>query len=102
MFRLMAIHPRLDVHIAYCSMQGAEVGFDRDFGREIKWDVPLLDGYSLDMRAQSRASSRPKSLFWPRQSWTLELGAERWLRCDSVIRLAIVMRVSGFPSLPLS
>lgn len=44
-FRLMAADPRLDLNIAYCSMQGAEAGFDQDFGREIKWDVPLLDGY---------------------------------------------------------
>jgi glycosyltransferase involved in cell wall biosynthesis len=45
-FRLMAADSRLDFNIAYCSMQGAEASFDQDFGREIKWDVPLLDGYS--------------------------------------------------------
>jgi glycosyltransferase involved in cell wall biosynthesis len=44
--RLMAAHPRLDIHVAYCSLQGAQTGVDPDFGREIEWDVPLLDGYS--------------------------------------------------------
>lgn len=44
-YREMAKHPRLDVHVAYCSLQGAERGADVDFGREVKWDVPLLDGY---------------------------------------------------------
>ena len=29
----------------YCSLQGAESQFDRDFGVEVKWDVPLLEGY---------------------------------------------------------
>ena len=44
-YREMAKHPRLDIHVAYCSLQGAESGADADFGREVKWDVPLLDGY---------------------------------------------------------
>jgi glycosyltransferase involved in cell wall biosynthesis len=43
--RLLAAHPRLHIHVAYCSLQGADLGMDPDFGREIKWDVPLLDGY---------------------------------------------------------
>jgi glycosyltransferase involved in cell wall biosynthesis len=45
-YRLMAQHPRLDIQVAYCSLQGAEAAIDRDFGVEVKWDVPLLEGYS--------------------------------------------------------
>ena len=45
-FREMARHPRLEIEVAYCDMQGAEAGVDKDFGVEVKWDVPLLDGYS--------------------------------------------------------
>jgi len=44
-FRRMATHPRLDLHVAYCSLRGAEGGHDPEFGTEVKWDVPLLDGY---------------------------------------------------------
>jgi len=44
-FRLMAQHPQLDFHVAYCSMRGAEAAHDPEFGRSVKWDVPLLDGY---------------------------------------------------------
>lgn len=44
-FRRMARHPRLELHVAYCSMRGAEAGHDPEFGTELKWDVPLLDGY---------------------------------------------------------
>src|SRR5205814_7225821 len=35
----------LEILVAYCSLQGAEPGFDPEFGVEIQWDVPLLDGY---------------------------------------------------------
>ncbi|MBW4686017.1 MAG: glycosyltransferase family 4 protein [Komarekiella atlantica HA4396-MV6] len=45
LFQLMAQHPKLDILVAYCSLQGAELGFDSEFGVEIKWDIPLLDGY---------------------------------------------------------
>ena len=44
-FRRMSKHPRLDLHVAYCSLRGAEAGHDPEFGTEVKWDVPLLDGY---------------------------------------------------------
>ncbi|MDR7545255.1 MAG: glycosyltransferase family 4 protein [Armatimonadota bacterium] len=43
--RLYARDPRLDVTVAYCSLQGAESGVDPEFGVEVAWDVPLLDGY---------------------------------------------------------
>jgi len=45
LFRQMAKHPKLDVQVAYCSLQGAEAGFDHEFGVKVKWDVPLLEGY---------------------------------------------------------
>ena len=43
--RRMATHPRLDLHVAYCSLRGAEAGYDPEFGTQVKWDIPLLDGY---------------------------------------------------------
>lgn len=45
-FRRMAKHPELDLTVAYCSLRGAEEGYDPEFGSNVKWDVPLLDGYS--------------------------------------------------------
>jgi glycosyltransferase involved in cell wall biosynthesis len=44
-FRRMARHPQLDLHVAYCSLRGAEAAVDVFFGRVVQWDVPLLDGY---------------------------------------------------------
>jgi len=45
MYRLYAKDPRIEILVAYCSMQGAELHVDREFGVEVKWDVPLLEGY---------------------------------------------------------
>lgn len=53
-FREMAQNPRLEFQVAYCSLQGAEGGLDKDFGREVKWDLPLLDGYPW-IQAPNRA-----------------------------------------------
>jgi glycosyltransferase involved in cell wall biosynthesis len=44
-FRRMAKHPRIELRVAYCSMRGAQEGVDPDFGTQVQWDVPLLDGY---------------------------------------------------------
>jgi glycosyltransferase involved in cell wall biosynthesis len=44
--RRMAAHPALDLQVAYCSLRGAQAGHDLEFGANIQWDVPLLDGYS--------------------------------------------------------
>jgi len=43
--RLMAQDSRFDLQVAYCSLQGAEPGVDPEFGVEVVWDVPLLEGY---------------------------------------------------------
>jgi len=45
LYRLLSAYPRIDFQVAYCSLQGAEPGVDPEFGREVKWDLPLLEGY---------------------------------------------------------
>lgn len=45
LLRLLAQDARLDILVAYCSMQGADAGIDPEFGIEIRWDTPLLEGY---------------------------------------------------------
>ncbi len=45
-FRRMAAHPGFDLHVAYCSLRGAEAAHDSEFGATVQWDVPLLEGYS--------------------------------------------------------
>lgn len=45
LFRRMAQHPKLEIQVAYCSLQGAEGGVDAEFGVQVAWDIPLLEGY---------------------------------------------------------
>jgi glycosyltransferase involved in cell wall biosynthesis len=45
-FRLLARDSRVDIEVAYCSLQGTQAGLDPDFGVQVKWDIPLLEGYS--------------------------------------------------------
>jgi glycosyltransferase involved in cell wall biosynthesis len=42
----MANHPEFDLHVSYCTLRGAEMAYDPEFGANIRWDVPLLEGYS--------------------------------------------------------
>lgn len=46
LFRRMAEHPQLELQVAYCSLRGAEEMHDPEFNVTVKWDVPLLEGYS--------------------------------------------------------
>ncbi len=43
--RRMASHAGLDLEVIYCTLDGAEAGYDSEFGTTIKWDIPMLDGY---------------------------------------------------------
>src|SRR6266849_6986789 len=49
MFRQMSQDPRLEILVAYCSLQGAEPGVDPGFGVEVVWDIPLLEGYPWEL-----------------------------------------------------
>jgi len=44
--RRMAVRPDLELHVAFCTLRGAEAAHDPEFGATVKWDVPLLNGYS--------------------------------------------------------
>ncbi|MCL6565880.1 MAG: glycosyltransferase [Acidobacteriia bacterium] len=44
-YRWMTAHPRLELTVAYLSLRGAEAAHDPEFGRDVQWDVPLLEGY---------------------------------------------------------
>ena len=43
--REMAKDPKINLLTAYCSMQSVEPTLDPDFGVEVAWDIPLLEGY---------------------------------------------------------
>jgi glycosyltransferase involved in cell wall biosynthesis len=49
LFRLLAKEPAIELKVFYTwsqSQHGAK--YDRDFGKMIEWDIPLLDGYQFE------------------------------------------------------
>ena len=48
MLRRMAQHPQLDLHVAYCSLRGAQPSHDPEFNTTVQWDIPLLEGYQWE------------------------------------------------------
>jgi glycosyltransferase involved in cell wall biosynthesis len=46
LLRRMARRDDVDLQVAYCTLRGAEAAHDVEFGATVKWDVPLLDGYT--------------------------------------------------------
>jgi glycosyltransferase involved in cell wall biosynthesis len=63
LFRAFANDPRLETLVAYCSLQGAERGFDPEFGVQVQWDVPLLDGYKW-VHVPNKSLSPRLGHFW--------------------------------------
>jgi glycosyltransferase involved in cell wall biosynthesis len=48
LFRLLANDPRIDIHVFYTWDQAVgSTKYDPDFGRDIAWDIPLLEGYAF-------------------------------------------------------
>ncbi|WP_017305326.1 glycosyltransferase family 4 protein [Spirulina subsalsa] len=63
LFRGMVEEGSLDPLVAYCSLQGVESYQDPEFGTEIAWDVPMLEGY--DWINPPNVSPRPGiGRFW--------------------------------------
>lgn len=44
-FALLSKKPDIDVKVFYTWSQTAKTFYDKDFGQEIVWDIPLLSGY---------------------------------------------------------
>lgn len=57
LFRRLAADPRIESHVVYATLKGAERALDPDFGAEIQWDVPLLDEYHWK-QAKNRGSGK--------------------------------------------
>src|SRR6516165_4422347 len=58
-FRRLAKRKEIDLQVAYCSLDGADPARDPDFQIDVRWDVPLLDGY--DWTLVSNPEGRPRS-----------------------------------------
>lgn len=47
-FKLLAQRQNIEVKVFYTWSQAAETVKDKTFGKTIKWDIPLLDGYTYE------------------------------------------------------
>lgn len=66
LLRAIASAPGIDLTALFFSDFSVRSYFDREMGREVEWDVPLLDGY--------RHEFLPRAGVWPLFSWLA-----RWL-----------------------
>src|SRR2546426_5518112 len=107
-FRRMAQYSNLDIEVAYCSLQGAKSGVDPEFGVEVQWDTPLLEGYpwvQVRNRSPRPGLGRFFGLFNP-GLWNLVRGREydavvmyTGYRCASFWIAAAAAKLGGAPFL---
>ena len=62
LFKLLAQHQEIDLLVYFCWKFGAEKTYDVQFGKDIEWDIPLLEGYKYQFF--KNFSLRPSSDFW--------------------------------------
>ena len=62
LLRRIAAHPAIDLTVFFCSDHSVRSFHDPGFGQEIKWDVPLLDGYAHDFLPAF--GDRTRVTFW--------------------------------------
>lgn len=63
LFRMLSEHSEIDLTVYFCDSFGAhQKTYDPGFGMEIKWDIPLLDGYKY--KILKNYSPRPNAGLW--------------------------------------
>ena len=62
-FRNFSQRLGVELTVAYCSLRGAEGGYDPEFRTNVSWDIPLLDGYRW-IQVKNRALSRNEEKFF--------------------------------------
>jgi glycosyltransferase involved in cell wall biosynthesis len=63
LFRALAKRTEFDLTVFFCSDWGIKTYRDEGFGQELKWDIPLLDGYRSEFLPN--VSPKPNSSkFW--------------------------------------
>jgi glycosyltransferase involved in cell wall biosynthesis len=67
----MASRSDLELHVAYCTLRGAEAAHDPEFGATVKWDVPLLDGYAWTQVANRGSGGETFFGLWNPGIWRI-------------------------------
>ncbi len=61
LFALLSKSDLLEIKVFYTWSQSQETLFDKDFGKAIQWDIPLLEGYSYEFIDNVSANPGPGS-----------------------------------------
>lgn len=83
LFRLIAERKKIKIKVFYTWENSKEKVFDKKFGKEIKWDIPLLEGYEhtfVKNISQDQGSHHFKGIDNP----TLNSEIENW-QADAVL-----------------
>jgi glycosyltransferase involved in cell wall biosynthesis len=54
-YRALAATPGILLKVFFCCKWGADAYYDRDFETEVKWDIPLLEGYDWEILDSRKA-----------------------------------------------
>jgi glycosyltransferase involved in cell wall biosynthesis len=68
LFQRLARYPQIDLRVCYCSNIGVTEYLDKGFGLNLKWDIPLLEGYRyefLNNYSLFPPTNKPWGLFNP-------------------------------------
>lgn len=76
LFRLLAQSGSIELKVFYTWSQAKDSVADKEFGKEIKWDIPLLDGY--DYEFIENISKKPKQTFGGLVNPSLITAIENW------------------------
>ena len=76
-FRLLAEKNGIQVKVFYTWSQRQTEFFDDNFGKEIKWDIPLLDGYDYEFVENTSKTPGNKS-YWGINCPALNQSIEAW------------------------
>lgn len=79
-YKLLAERQKLQVKVFYTWEKGGTT-FDRGFGKEVQWDIPLLEGYDYEFIYNNGNNGRG---FWDIRNLTLIKSIEFW-KADAVL-----------------
>lgn len=69
LYRDISIENFTDVEVVYCSDESIEGKKDKEFGVNIKWDIPLLDGYKYTFLKNNSFKPSIHKGFWGLINW---------------------------------
>jgi glycosyltransferase involved in cell wall biosynthesis len=64
LFQKMADEPDIELLVLYCSDENVKGHIDKGFGVEVKWDIPLLEGYNYKFLKNNSLKPTMKTGFW--------------------------------------